>query len=167
MSILGYYATDTDKAIAEQVATQQKLAASNAALEYAKKHGVNIFTDKEMSEERVKNLELQAQVEQQNTFGTPEARYKQRLAEIEYQQKLSQAQIDGDQTSPMNTQAKLLSNIDAAKEKVKALTDLLKEMQAIDPFANQTEEFKKYNLELKEAQKNAKELAETYTTQMR
>ncbi len=167
LSILGYYATDTDKAIAEQVATQQKLAASNAALEYAKKHGINIFTDPTMSEERVKNLELQAQVEQQNTFGTPEARYKQRLAEIEYQQKLSQVEIEGDQTSPMNTQAKLLSNIDAAKEKVKALTDLLKEMQAKDPFANQTEEFKKYNLELKEAQKNAKELAETYTTQMR
>ena len=67
----------------------------------------------------------------------------------------------------MNTQAKLFSDIDAAKDKVKALTDLLKEMQAKDPFANQTEEFKKYNLELKEAQKNAKELAETYTTQMR
>lgn len=167
LSTLGYYATDTDKAIAEQVATQQKLAASNAALEYAKKHGINIFTDQTMSEERVKNLELQAQVEQQSTFGTPEARYKQRLAEIEYQQKLSQAQIEGDQTSPMNTQAKLLSNIDAAKGKVKALTDLLKEMQARDPFANQTEEFKKYNLELKEAQKNAKELAETYSTKMR
>jgi glutamine synthetase type III len=167
LALLGYYATDTDKAIAEQVVTRQKLAASNAALEYAKKHGINIFTDQTMSEERVKNLELQAQVEQQNTFGTPEARYKQRLAEIEYQHKLSQAQIDGDQTSPMNTQAKLMSDITAAKDKVKALTDSLKEMQAKDPFANQTEQFKKYNLELKEAQKNAKELAETYTTKMR
>ena len=167
LALLGYYATDTDKAIAEQVAIQQKLAASNAALEYAKKHGINIFTDQTMSEERVKNLELQAQVEQQSTFGTPEARYKQRLAEIEYQHKLSQALIEGDQTSPMNAQTKLFSDIDAAEDKVKALTALLKEMQAKDPFANQTEQFKKYNLELKEAQKNAKELAETYTTKMR
>ena len=68
----------------------------------------------------------------------------------------------------MNTQAKYLSNLDAANEKVKALKDLLNDMRnSGDPFVEQTEEFKKYNLELKEAQKNAKELAETYTTQMR
>ena len=168
LALLGYYATDTDKAIAEQVENQQKLAASNAALEYAKKHGINIFTDQTMSEERVKNLELQAQVEQQSTFGTPEARYKQRLAEIEYQHKLSQALIEGDQTSPMNAQTKLMSDIDAANEKVKALKDLLNDMRhSGNPFVEQTDEFKKYNLELKEAQKNAKELAETYTTKMR
>ena len=66
---------------------------------------------------------------------------------------MSQALIEGDQTSPMNTQAKLLSNIDAAKEKVKALTALLNDMKhSGDPFVEQTEQFKKYNVELKEAQ---------------
>ena len=56
LASLGYYATDTDKAVAAQQLTKQKLAASNAAIEYAKKRSIDIFTDKEMSEERVKNL---------------------------------------------------------------------------------------------------------------
>lgn len=167
LASLGYYATDSDKAVAAQQLTQQKLAASNAALAYAKSKGVDIFTDPIMSEERVKNLELQQQMQQQNTFATPEAKYKQRMAEVEYQQKLSQYGIQGNATSPYNAQVKYFSNLEAAEEKVKSLKTLLKEMQASDPFASQTEEFKKYNLELLEATKNAKELADTYSTKMK
>lgn len=167
IAALGYYATDSDKAIAAQKLTQEKLAASNAALAYAKSKGIDVMTDPTMAEERVKNLELRQQLQQEQTFATPEAAYKQRLAEIEYNQKMSQYGLSGDLTSPYNTQAKFISNLEAAQEKVKALEKLLKDMKANDTFADQTENFKKYNLELKEAQKNAKELAETYTTKMR
>jgi hypothetical protein len=150
-----------------QQLTQQKLAASNAALTYAKSKGVDVFTDPTMSEERVKNLELQQQVQQMNTFATPEAAYKQRMSEIEYNQKMSQYGIQGNTTSPYNAQLISINNLEAAQEKVKALKQLLDNMKAADPFASQTEEFKKYNLELQEAIKNAKELADTYSTKMK
>ena len=167
LASLGYYATDSDKAVNAQQLTQQKLAASNAALAYAKSKGVDIFTDPTMSEERVKNLELQQQVQQMNTFATPEARYKQRMSEVEYNQKMSQYGIQGNTTSPYNAQLMSTTNLEAAQEKVKALKQLLDDMKAADPFANQTEEFKKYNLELQEATKNAKELADAYSTKMK
>ena len=164
LASLGYYATDSDKAIAEQKATREKLAQSNAALAYAKSKGVDIFTDPTMSEERVKNLELQQQLQQQNTFATPEASYKQRVEEIEYNQKIAQATFGN---TLYDAQGKYMTSLTAAKDKVQALKDLLAEMSKEDSFAYQTETFKKYNAELVEAQKNLDTLSKEYTTKMK
>ena len=164
LAALGYYATDSDKAMAEKKVTREKLAQSNAALAYAKSKGVDIFTDPTMSEERVKNLELQQQLQQQNTFATPEAAYKQRIAEIEYNQKIAQATFGN---TLYDAQGKYVTSLTAAQEKVQALKDLLKEMSEEDSFAYQTETFKKYNVELVEAQKNLDTLSKEYTTKMK
>jgi hypothetical protein len=165
IAVYGAGATDVqkDQSILDDLIEQKKH--SDEALAQAKKFGIDIFKDKTMNEVRVKNLEQGNAIDSQKNKGVTD-KYKETADDIEYRKKINEYGIGFDNTVDQN-QSKRVVDIDAAKEKVVALQATLDKLRENNKGAFDTKEIKDYNLQLLEAKKTYKELAEAQNKEIR
>jgi TP901 family phage tail tape measure protein len=165
IAVYGVGVTDVqkDQSILDDLVEQKKN--SDEMLRQAKKFGIDIFKDPKINEERIKNLELGNSIDSQKNKGITD-QYKETADDIEYRKKISEYNIGSDNTVDQN-QSKRIVDIDSAREKVKALQDAIDRLRVRNNGAFDTKEIKDYNLQLLEAKKTYKELAEAQNKQIR